>query len=65
MVRIIIWLLLFYVLYLVIRSLVRNAVKRGIRDYEAQKEEQHRKEKEVKIDRNNIEDAHYEDLRKK
>ncbi len=65
MLRIIIWLLLFYVLYRIIRGLVRNAVNKGIRDYEAQKEEQHRKEKEIKIDRSNIEDAHYEDLRKK
>lgn len=58
-----IWILFFYALYRFIRSAIRNAVKRGIRDYEIQKEEKHRSENEVKIDRKNIEDAKYEDLK--
>lgn len=65
MLRFIIWLLFFYILYLVIKGLIRGAVRKGIRDYEARKEAQIRKEKEVKIDRRDIEDADYEDLRKK
>ncbi len=59
------WLLLLYIIYLVIKGLIRNAVHRGIRDYESHREAQKRKQNEVKIDRDKIEDAHYEELKKK
>lgn len=58
-----IWLFFFYALYRFIRSAIRNAVRKGIRDFEIQKEEQHHSENEVKIDRKDIEDAKYEDLK--
>lgn len=58
-----IWIFFFYALYRFIRSAIRNAVSRGIRDYEIQKEEKHRSENEIKVDRKDIEDAKYEDLK--
>ncbi len=63
MLEAIIWIFFFYALYRFIRSAIQGAVQRGIRDYERQKENQHHGEKEVKIDRKNIEDAKYEDLK--
>ncbi len=65
MIELILWLLLLYIVYKVVKGLIRSAVNKGIRDYEIQKEAREKKEKEVKIDRGNIEDAHYEDLKKK
>ncbi len=58
-----IWLFFFYALFRFIRSAIRNAVRKGIKDYEMQNEEKRHSENEVKIDRKNIEDAKYEDLK--
>lgn len=62
MLRFIIWVVLFYLVYRFIRITIQGAVKKGIRDYEAQKETQRRKEKEVRIDRKKVEDAKFKDL---
>lgn len=56
------WIVFFYVVYRIIRNLIQSAVKRGIVDYEAHKEAQRRKEKEIKIDSKKIQDADFKDL---
>ncbi len=58
-----IWIFFFYALYRFIRSAVRNAVRRGMRDYRPPTEEQHHSKNEIKVDRKDIEDAKYEDLK--
>lgn len=58
-----VWIFFFYALYRFIRSAIQGAVQRGIRDYEKRQDKQRHSEKEVKIDRKNIEDAKYEDLK--
>lgn len=63
MLEALIWIFFFYALYRFIRSAIRQAVRKGIRDYETQKEEKHHSDNEIKIDRKNIEDAKYEDLK--
>ncbi|MCL4540427.1 MAG: hypothetical protein M1378_12665 [Bacteroidetes bacterium] len=63
MIEALIWIFFFYALYRFIRSSIHNAVKKGIRDYETQKEEERHSQNEVKIDRKDIEDAKYEDLK--
>ncbi len=60
--RLLLWIILIYIVYLIIRSAVQNAVNKGIRDYEARKESQQRKQKEIKIDRKNVEDAKFKDI---
>ncbi len=62
MLEALIWIFFFYALYRFIRSAIQNAVRRGIRDYENQKEKQRHHENEVKIDPKKIEDAKYEDI---
>lgn len=63
MLEVLVWIFFFYALYRFIRSAIQGAVRKGIRDYENQKEEQHHSENEIKVDRKNIEDAKYEDLK--
>ncbi|MFZ1082564.1 MAG: hypothetical protein WAO19_11645 [Candidatus Kryptoniota bacterium] len=58
----IVWIVFFFVVYRIIRTSIRTAVNRGIRDYEARQDSQRRKEKEIKIDREKIEDAKFKDL---
>lgn len=60
--ELLLWAIFFYIVYRVIKSSIRSAVNRGMRDYEARKESQQRKEKEVKIDRSKVEDAKFKDL---
>ena len=60
--RLLLWIILIYIVYLIIRGAVQNAVNKGIRDYEARKESQQRKQKEIKIDRKKVEDAKFKDL---
>jgi len=60
--ELILWVIFFYIIYRLIRTAVRSAVNKGIRDYEARRESQQRKEKEIKIDRNKVEDAKFKDL---
>jgi hypothetical protein len=60
--RLLLWIILIYVVYLLIRGAVQNAVNKGIRDYEARKEAQQHKQKEIKIDRKKVEDAKFKDL---
>ncbi len=62
MLRIFVWIVLFYLVYRFIRVTIQSAVKKGIKDYEAQKETQRRKEKEVRVERKNVEDAKFKDL---
>ncbi len=63
MIRFIIWIVFFYAVYHFIRTAIRGAINKGIKDHEIQKESQRRKEKEIKIDRKDIEDAKYEDIK--
>lgn len=60
--RLLLWIVLIYIVYLIIRGAVQNAVNKGIRDYEARKESQRSKQKEVKIDRKKVEDAKFKDI---
>jgi hypothetical protein len=60
--RLILWIILFYIVYRVLKAVVGSAVNKGIRDYETRKKEQQRKEKEIKVDRKNVEDAEFKDL---
>ncbi len=62
MVRLFLWIVFIYVIYRLIRSSIQSAVNRGIKDYEVRKEARERKDKEVKIDRKNVEDAKFKDL---
>ena len=61
--KLLFWIVLIYIVYLIVRGAVQNAVNKGIKDYEARKESQQRKQKEIKIDRKNVEDAKFKDLR--
>ena len=63
MIKFIIWIVFFYAVYHFIRTAIRSEVNKRIKDFEAKKESQRRKQKEIKIDRKNIEDAKYEDLK--
>ncbi|MGO9482753.1 MAG: hypothetical protein ACLP05_13365 [Candidatus Kryptoniota bacterium] len=56
------WIIFFFFVYRIIRTLIRVSVNKGIRDYEARKESERRKEKEIKIDSEKIEDAKFKDL---
>jgi uncharacterized protein YicC (UPF0701 family) len=58
-----IWLFFIYAVFRFVRSAIQNAVRRGIRDYEVQKENQQRSQNEVKVDPKKIQDADYEDLK--
>jgi len=60
--KFLLWIILIYIVYLIIRSAVQNAVNKGIRDYEARKESQRQKQKEIKIDRKKVEDAKFKDI---
>ena len=60
--KLLLWIILIYIVYLIIRGAVQNAVNKGIRDYEARKESQERKQKEIKIDRKKVEDAKFKDI---
>ena len=60
--RLIVWTILIYFVYRLIRGAIQSAVNRGIKDYEVRKDTQRRKEKEIKIDRNKVEDAKFKDL---
>jgi cell division protein FtsB len=60
--RLVLWIILFYFIYRLIRAAIQSAVNKGIRDYEAHKESQRHKEKEVTIDRKKVEDAKFKDL---
>jgi len=62
-IRLLIWIVFIYAIYHFIRSAIRSAVNKGIRDYEARKESERIKQKEVKVNRKNIDDAKYEDLK--
>lgn len=62
MIRLLLWLIVIYFVYRFVRNSIQSAVNRGIKDYEVRKESQQRKEKEVKIDRKNVEDAKFRDL---
>lgn len=63
MLEALVWIFFFYALYRFIRSAIRAAVRRGIKDYENEKEKEHHSENEIKVDRKNIQDAKYEDLK--
>lgn len=63
MIRLIIWIVFIYAIYYFIKTAIRGAVNKGIRDYEARKETESKKRREVKVDRRDIEDAKYEDLK--
>ena len=60
--KLLLWIIFIYIVYRLIKSAVQNAVNKGIRDYEARKESQARKEKEIKVDRSRVEDAKFKDI---
>lgn len=62
MIEALIWIFFIYAVFRFIRSAIQSAVRRGIKDYETQKEKENRSRNEVKIDRKKIEDAKYEDI---